>query len=193
MASLRARNRLNAMQLAQRTALDLFTERGFDEVTVAEIAAAAGMAPSTLYRHFATKEAIVLWDEHDPAIDKALADHLKRQPPFEAVRDALIETLGDRYGSDDGSQLRRIQYIYATEQVHSAAVEAEFQDRQDLTDAITRCLSRPNKSAAAIIAGSALLAVDVAMDRWQNHNGREPLSSLLKEAFDQLADLETLT
>ena len=43
----------------------MFTAHGFDAVKVADIAAEVGMAPSTLYRHFPTKESIVLWDEHD--------------------------------------------------------------------------------------------------------------------------------
>jgi len=180
------------MQLAQGAALELFIERGFDEVTVAEIAASAGMAASTVYRYFSTKEAILLWDEHDHAIDKALTQRLRRQPPFEAVRDALIETLGDRYDNDDRSQLRRIQFIYATEQVHAAAVEADLRDRQKLTAAIEGRLSKPNKSAAAVIAGSALLAVDVAMERWQENDGRQPLAKLLEGVFDQLGHLETL-
>ena len=53
------------MRLTQRTALPLFTEQGFDQVTVEDIADQVGMAASTIYRHFATKERIVLWDEHE--------------------------------------------------------------------------------------------------------------------------------
>jgi AcrR family transcriptional regulator len=40
-------------------ALDLFESRGFDGVAVPEIAAKAGVATGTIYRYFATKEALV--------------------------------------------------------------------------------------------------------------------------------------
>lgn len=42
------------------------------------MAAEVGMAPSTLYRHFRIKEDIVMWDEHDAAIDRWQADNAKQ-------------------------------------------------------------------------------------------------------------------
>ena len=77
------------MRETQLVAMDLFVERGFDAVTVDEIARTIGVAASTVYRHFGTKEGIVLWDEHDAAIDEALAAALQRQPPLRAIRDAF--------------------------------------------------------------------------------------------------------
>ncbi len=56
---LRARNRLNAMMAVQDAAYELFAERGFDAVTVNQIAERSGVAPATVYRHFGTKDHIV--------------------------------------------------------------------------------------------------------------------------------------
>ncbi|MEL7158492.1 MAG: TetR family transcriptional regulator [Actinomycetota bacterium] len=193
MASLRERNRLNAMRLTQRTALPMFVDRGFDRVTVDDIADEVGMAASTIYRHFTTKEAIVLWDEHDPAIEAALEAELRRRPPFEAIREAFIATLGERYTDDLSFQLERIRYIYATEQLHAAAVEADFVARRELTTALEHVLSRKQRTAAPIIAGAAMLALDVAMERWQAKNGKTSLGTLLTQAFDQLEALPTIT
>ncbi len=190
--SLRQRNRRNAMRLTQRRALDLFIERGFDAVTVAEIAETVGMAASTLYRHFETKEAIVLWDEHDQAIDSALDDALRRLPPFAAIREVFVEELGGRYDADLDFQLTRIRYIYATEQLHAAAVEADFRARDELTRGLEQVLARPQRSAAPIIAGAAMLALDVAIDRWQQAEAKTPLDQLIGEAFDHLSNLDRL-
>ena len=55
-------------------------------MTVGEIAAASGVAASTVYRHFSTKEAIVLWDEHDLALDAAFERELGRHTPLAAIR-----------------------------------------------------------------------------------------------------------
>jgi len=181
------------MRETQRTAMELFHERGFDAVTVDEIAEAVGIAASTIYRHFGTKEGIVLWDEHDRALDDALAERLKRQPPFEAIRDTFIETLGGRYDSDLEFQLARVKYIYATKQLHAGAVEADFRARKELTDALGHFLSRRNKVAAPVIAGAALLALDIAIDRWQQHNAKKPLGKLITEAFDTIAHLESIS
>lgn len=181
------------MRTTQRTALAMFIDRGFDNVTVGEIAAEVGMAASTLYRHFSTKEAIVLWDEHDTAIDNALGQALKSKPPLEALRSVFVDELGTRYDADLDFQLQRIQYIYATEAIHAAAVEADFRDRDDLTKALRHFLSKPNRAAAPVIAGAALVALDVAMDNWQSDSAKQPLAKRIAEAFDQLADLGSLT
>lgn len=177
------------MQLTQRTALTMFIERGFDEVTVGEIADEVGMAASTLYRHFDTKEAIVLWDEHDSAIDEALERELKTRPPWEAMRVAFVAALGARYDADLEFQLQRVTYIYETEQMHAAAVEADFEDRSELAAGLRHFLSKKQRHTAPLLAGAAMLAIDVAMDNWQQHKGKRPLGQLINEAFASLSHL----
>jgi AcrR family transcriptional regulator len=53
-------------------ALDLFGEHGFDETTVAQIAARAGVTEMTFYRHFGTKDAVLVDDPYDPLIAEAV-------------------------------------------------------------------------------------------------------------------------
>lgn len=195
MAGLRARNKLNAMRLTQRTALDLFIAQGFDNVTVADIAAVVEIAPSTLYRHFETKEAIVLWDEHDVAIDKAFETALRtlgKKSLFLTVRDVFVNEIGGRYDADLEFQLRRVQYIYATTQLHAAAVEADLNARDELAAGLSYFLKKPNRDAAPLLAGAAMLVLDVAMDRWQQGNGKKALGDLIAEGFDQLGRLDQI-
>jgi len=179
------------MRDTQQVAMDLFVERGFDAVTVEEIAEGVGVAASTVYRHFGTKEGIVLWDEHDVAIDEALEAGLRRRPPLWAIRDAFVETLAGRYDDDLELQLRRIRYIYATEHLHAAAVEASFRYRRELTTALEHFLSRNSKAAAPI--GSALLALDVSIEEWQRLGAKRPLADLIEERFAMIDHLGTIT
>lgn len=192
MMSLRDRNRLNAKRAVQRAALPMFRARGFDSVTVESIARAVGMAPSTVYRLFVTKEEIVLWDEHDLEIDRALEEQLRQRPPLEAMRAAFVETLGGRYDDDLEFQLARVQYIYATERLHAAALQTDLRQRVELTDGLREFLSRRNRHAAPILAGAALLAVDVAIERWQADAAKRTLSAYVNDAFDSLASLTSI-
>ncbi len=193
MASLRERNRINAKRSVQRSALAMFKQRGFDEVTVEEIAREAEMAASTVYRHFSTKEAIVLWDEHEGAIDAALGSKLGSVPPLQAMREAFVEALGGRYDGDLEFQLERIKFIYATEQIHAAAVEADFRDRAELAVALRKALSRKHQDSASLLAGAALLAVDVAIEQWQASGAKRPLTRYLNKSFDAIESLASLT
>jgi AcrR family transcriptional regulator len=60
MTGLRERRHLETKQLLVKTAFDLFVERGFTNVSMEEVAQAAGVSRSTLYRRFPTKEDLVL-------------------------------------------------------------------------------------------------------------------------------------
>lgn len=53
------------MRTIHERALDLFDERGFDAVTIEEIAAAAEVSPSSVYRYFGTKEGLIVADEFE--------------------------------------------------------------------------------------------------------------------------------
>lgn len=189
---LRERNRVSAMRSTQRMAMQRFLDEGFADVTVESIAAEAGMAASTVFRHFGTKENMVLWDEHEIELERSLAKRLGRQPPLTALRDAFNETLAERYSADLDFQLQRIQYIYATTELHAAAVEADYRARADLTDALETSLSKPHRQNAALVAGAALLALDIAIGRWQASDAAKPLSKYINDAFSNLLRLEDI-
>ncbi len=59
MTGLRERRRLETKQLLVETAFDLFVERGFANVSMEDVAQAAGVSRSTLYRRFPTKDDLV--------------------------------------------------------------------------------------------------------------------------------------
>jgi AcrR family transcriptional regulator len=58
---LRERKKEQTRQLIAETARRLFSERGFERVTVAEVARAADVSEQTVFNHFPTKEDLVYW------------------------------------------------------------------------------------------------------------------------------------
>jgi AcrR family transcriptional regulator len=57
---LRARKKQATSTALQRSAIDLFLERGYDETTVQDITDAAGVSQRTFFRYYATKDAVLL-------------------------------------------------------------------------------------------------------------------------------------
>ena len=59
-ATRRERKRQSTTDAVRAMAIELFAARGFDAVSVEQVASAADVSPSTVYRHFPTKEDLVL-------------------------------------------------------------------------------------------------------------------------------------
>jgi AcrR family transcriptional regulator len=81
-----------------RSALDLFSERGFDAVTVVDIADRSDVDPSTFFRHFRSKESLLFtdMDNYVATIRPLLAERPADEPLIESLR-AVSVRLGDSY------------------------------------------------------------------------------------------------
>ncbi|RMI31273.1 TetR/AcrR family transcriptional regulator [Nocardia stercoris] len=86
-AGLRDRKKRETRQAISDTATRLFIQRGFDRVTIAEIAAAAGVSKMTVTNYFPRKEDLVL-DTHEE-FTAALAGAVATRPPGESALAAL--------------------------------------------------------------------------------------------------------
>jgi AcrR family transcriptional regulator len=84
---LRERKKQQTRELIADTARRLFVERGFENVTVAEIARAADVAETTVFNYFPTKEDLVYWRME--SFEAALLDTIREREPGESVLDAF--------------------------------------------------------------------------------------------------------
>ncbi|MFL4492586.1 TetR/AcrR family transcriptional regulator [Streptomyces sp. VTCC 41912] len=90
---LRERKKRQTRQRISEVALALFVARGFDKVTIAEVAAAADVSVNTLYNYFAAKEDLVL--PPDEASPQRLADIVRDRRPGESAARAVLDRLRD--------------------------------------------------------------------------------------------------
>src|SRR5512133_2977663 len=79
----RERKKQQTRQLIADAARELFVERGFEEVTVAEIARAADVAETTVFNYFPTKEDLVYWRME--SFEAALLGAIRDREPGESV------------------------------------------------------------------------------------------------------------
>jgi AcrR family transcriptional regulator len=97
----RAAKKAQTRDLVRRVAQELFAERGFDDVTVADIAKRADVAAQTVFNHFATKEEL-FFDGWTPWVDgpaQAVRDRDASVPPLVALRAYLVDEIGRLMGS----------------------------------------------------------------------------------------------
>jgi AcrR family transcriptional regulator len=178
---LRERKRLAAMKRVQREAVERFGSRGFERVTVEEVATAAEVSPMSVYRWFGTKEALVVWDEYDPPILDEVERRLMDQPPLAAVRNALMSILDEVYDRERELALDRARLIFrepalmAAAERNSLALQDAFADRF-----VAVGVSDFDARVLAAVAGALLR---VAVEQWQRLDGARSLAELIRESF----------
>ncbi|MEV5878761.1 helix-turn-helix domain-containing protein [Streptomyces sp. NPDC052101] len=95
---LRQRKKRDTMWRIYRTALDLFVERGFDKVSVQEIADASEVSKMTVFNYFGTKEDLVFrpMEEHFGDAARAVRDRRPEESAVDAVRRQFLEMVEAR-------------------------------------------------------------------------------------------------
>jgi mycofactocin system transcriptional regulator len=169
-------------------ALRLFAEHGFEETTVDQIAATAGVSRRTFFRYFDSK-AGVLWGEFDTevaTIHRLLDEMPAGLPVMTAVRQAVIAA--NHYRAEDVPELRaRMNLIGSVPALAaSAAVHYDAWERA-VSDYVARRAGQPADSLYPLAVGRATLAAcRAAYDRWVTHADAD-LTVYLDAALQALA------
>jgi AcrR family transcriptional regulator len=187
----RARRRARLRAEAQEIATRRFTERGYDEVTMAEIAEALDVSERTLFRHFPSKESLL-----DPAHEELvvqLATELAARPEsesaFVAVRESL-RALGDELNQDRTSFAVRMEIIQAnpTMQAHLLQRQTELEEAIAKAVATRAGIDPTTDLRPALFASAAVCALRIAVERWVATDTDADLMSYLEESLDVLAN-----
>ena len=152
----------------ERTALELFRSRGFDQVTVEDVSAAAGVAPATFYRHFRTKEDVVFAYTEDfaAALRQAIA------AAADLVESSRLPVVLDRFA--EYLESRRDALALRDEIVlgHARLMQRTLTVQRDLETVLAEGLAdlsgrNPVDAAARLQAGLGILVLRVAVRVWR--------------------------
>ena len=149
-------------------ALRLFAERGFDNTTVDQIAAEAGVSRRTFFRYFDSK-AEVLWSEFDlevAELRRALAALPARLPIMDAVRTAVLAV--NHYVPADVPELRQRMNLISTipELAATAAMHYDAWERA-ISEFVASRSRQPADSLYPLAVGrTTLAACRAAYERW---------------------------
>ena len=191
-AGLRERKKAEAKRALVAAALELFGQRGFDAVTVDEIAARANVSRRTYFRYFPTKEAVVMARRRDQL--DALKDGLALAPTSASVRDAvrgpLLELARD-YEANKRRILSERQLFASSPALTLADLDL---DRAFEREVATWLSPRIGKGEAArkrarMFAAALIAVLRVAIEDWADARGKVSLESLGDEAVDAVLAL----
>ncbi|MGG2464554.1 TetR/AcrR family transcriptional regulator [Streptomyces sp. RGM 3693] len=138
---LRERKKRQTRQRISEAALRLFVARGFDNVTIVEVAAAADVSVNTLYNYFEAKEDLVL--PPDEASPQRLADIVRTRQPGESAARAVLGRLRDELRRRDRKVGLTAGFGPVFEMMRAApTLTARLEDLgRQMTDALTTVLA----------------------------------------------------
>ncbi|GAA2779197.1 TetR/AcrR family transcriptional regulator [Streptomyces rameus] len=173
-----ARGRLAA------AALQLYSERGYEQTTVAEIAKRAGLTERTFFRHYADKREVLFSGAVD--LQELFVREVAGAPDNAAPIDALA------LGLDAVAEAFADRWAYARTRHAVITANAELQEREliklaSLSAALAETLrGRGVAEPAASLAAEAAVAVfKVGFERWIGASEERDMAQLVREALTE--------
>jgi AcrR family transcriptional regulator len=179
-----------ARQLASReileTALRLFTEQGYDETTIAQIAREAGVSQRTLFRYFGTKEDLL--GGNQDRFGQVLTDTISELPAevgvWEALRAGVAAVLALHNSREQA--LERFRLLHNTASLRAGWLEKRLRFQEDLLPLIEARMDAATGSvgakARAVIA-TAFACLDAASTTWVDNDGKGDIMDLYDECL----------
>lgn len=179
------RKKLRAMLDIQDVALGLFESEGYRSVSVEQVAAAAGVSASTIYRYFGTKEQLVVWDHIDTLALELLSSDKQVSTPeafLTTVTAAAPIVIAAVLSSGDERRIkRRVRLMTSEPEIRTG----ELLQIQHLEHLIRRLLvARLGRDdhdlVVRYVAAQAAWGYLTAIDHWAVTGFTTPLAEILQ-------------
>jgi AcrR family transcriptional regulator len=185
---LRERKRQQTRRELIGAAMRLFEERGYEQTTVAEIAAAAGVSTKTFFNYFASKDE-VLFPHLSRRIDAAVT-LIERRGPDDQMADVLVAAMQHMLADalteevDGGLAAVRLPMIMSVPAVQAATLHRYFLAETRLARALHHAYNQAlDLAAAAAVIGSVMgAAIAAALVCLQEGDTTEQLRDAVERA-----------
>lgn len=168
-------------------AVHLFTDRGYAQTSVVEIAATAGVSHMTFFRYFPTKESVVVSDPFDPVIAEVVAAQPRGWSPVRRVVRGLLAAME----SADGEMMEpaefgaRIRLAASVPDLRAAMWQSTFETQRAIAAALSATGVGDVEAEAA--AGAAIGAATSALLLWAGR-GTQSATDTLRRALESLLE-----
>jgi len=185
---LREQTRSVVRSLLARTAIELFAAQGYDNTTLDEVAAAAGVSRRTLFNYFRSKEDLALSSLAEQG--ELIAARLAQRPAEEDAWTALRAAFGVLEEIDMTAE-RRLEFI--TLLFGNDSLRAGHAEKQARWQDLFAPLIEPRLPAsghrtlqARTIAAAAIVCLQVANEEWVRLGGQADMLDLYDAAVQAI-------
>ena len=159
---LRERKKAKTRALIQQQALRLFVLQGYDETSVEEIAEAAEVSPSTVFRYFPTKPDLVIYDD----LDERMIEAFRALPPNLNAIQALRETFRAGFGSVADEELalqrERERLMRTVPDLRAAMLDEFARTIGEIADLVAERSGRRDDDDGVLALAGAVIGLSIA-------------------------------
>jgi AcrR family transcriptional regulator len=171
-------------------AIDLFGKKGFDETTVDDIAAAAGVSQRTFFRYFASKSDLMGQGmlTYGEALRAAIKASPKSANAFDVLRRAVLDV------ATTVASFPRTRDVIAISIKYPAAREAQLSRMGQVEQIVAQAFAarmkrgRENEMRSRLLAGLTLTILDETMRLWFN-GGAHDITVVAEQVMQRLCSL----
>lgn len=175
---LRERKKARTREAIRTAAMQLFREQGYTATTVEQIAEAAEVSPSTFFRYFPTKDALVVSDEYDPLLIESFRAQPAELGALAAFRAAYAETFRDLSDEQMREQEERTALILSHPELRAAFVDGLAQATDLLTEIVAERTGRDKLDLEVLgLAGALIGAATAVLVASRELSAREQLDA----------------
>ncbi|MFD3441692.1 TetR/AcrR family transcriptional regulator [Streptomyces sp. NPDC058685] len=184
---LRERKKLRTRTAIRRATFRLIAAHGYEATTVEQIAEAADVSPSTVFRYFATKEDIVLADEYDRAVEAVLRARPAAEPPLESLRAALTEAFAAMLAEEPEEMRQRSRLVVEVPALRARMTGTMAETALLLARAIAERAGRePDDLDVRVFTAAVMGALREALIHWAERGQQDDLVALVHRTLDTL-------
>ncbi|MCA0295808.1 MAG: TetR/AcrR family transcriptional regulator [Actinobacteria bacterium] len=175
-----------AFERLRSAALELFEETGYEQATVAGIAARAGVTERTFYRYFADKREVLFAGGED--LQRLMADAVAAAPHTDDAARLVavaLDALATAFPDELRAHARRRGAVVKSQ---PALLEREMLKLESLKATLSTALAKHGVAPvrAAVAAESAVGVFHVSFARWVADGEERSMAELQQEALEEL-------
>ncbi len=144
--------------------MDLFETQGFEETTVTQIAAKAEVTEMTFFRHFPSKDLVVLTDPYDPAIADSVAAQPTDAPALKRTVRGIRCALGELPEPESELVQRRVRIIAGSASLRAKSAKTHTATETRISEQLIA--DGADVLVARTVAAAVLAALTAAIFEW---------------------------
>ena len=185
---LRARKKRRTRTALASAALRLFAERGYEETTIADIAAAADVSPRTFFSYFPSKEDVVFAEIDDrlEEVAEQLAQRVPGESPLETIRRGIVGITEALVAGQGEYGTVQVRLVLERPALRARALQRMTDTQEKIENLLRELCPDISEIDAVAASGIAIGGMQAVIVHCRRH-GYDPLST--SAALDRAMDI----